>query len=197
MRRLLETDDAISVIAVADDGRDAVEKTMEFLPDVVVMDVSMPAMNGIEATRTLAKRVPGTGVVMLSMHSSADVIREALLAGARGYVFKESVGEEVVRAVKAVAAGRLFIGSGVGEKIVAEYPGGLGGVSAIDSLTSRERETLQLVAEGKSNAEAAAILHLSPRSVETYRWRLMQKLGIEDLPSLVKFAIRHGITTPE
>jgi len=197
VRRLLETDCGISVIAAAGNGRDAVEKTFILLPDVVVMDVSMPAMNGIEATRSIAQKVPGTAVLMLSMHTSGAVIREALLAGARGYVFKDSAGDEVVRAVKTVAAGGRYIGEGVGDRILAEYPNGMDGISAMDSLTPREREILQLVAEGNSNAEAAAILHLSPRSVETYRGRLMHKLSIGDQPSLVKFAIRHGLTTSE
>src|SRR5277367_1444317 len=125
VRRLLETDDAITVVAVADDGRDAVEKAAKFQPDVAVMDVSMPALNGIEATRSIAQKTPGTGVVMLSMHSSGTVIREALLAGARGYVFKDSAGDEVVRAVKTVAAGGRYIGEGVGDRMLAEYPNGM------------------------------------------------------------------------
>jgi DNA-binding NarL/FixJ family response regulator len=120
------------------------------------------------------------------------MVREAFAAGARGYVLKESAGDEVVRAVRTVAAGRRFVGEGVVDKVRAEdsAPG-------LASLTAREREILPLIVNGKSNAEAAAILGLSPRSVETYRLRLMQKLGIEDLPTLVKFAIRHGMTTLE
>ena len=192
MQRLLEANADIKVVATADDGREAVEKAAKLQPDVVVMDISMPNMNGLEATRRILDRAPATGVAILSMHSSAELVREAFAAGARGYVLKESAGDEVVRAVRTVAAGRRFVGKGVTDKVLAEDTG-----SGIASLTAREREILQLIVNGKSNAEAAAILGLSPRSVETYRLRLMQKLGIEDLPTLVKFAIRHGMTTLE
>jgi len=197
VRRLLEADAEMKVVAVADTGREAVEKSAQLSPDVVVMDITMPELNGIEATRSIVTKAPTTGVVILSMHSSAGVIRQALLAGARGYVLKESAGDEVVRAVRAVAAGRRFMGDGVGDKLLAEYPQGPSGPGRVDRLTPREREILQLVAAGKSNAEAAEIMGLSPRTVETYRGRLMQKLQLEDLPSLVKFAIRHGITSVE
>ena len=156
------------------------------------MDISMPDMHGLEATRRIADRAPATGITILSMHSSAEMVREAFAAGALGYVLKESAGDEVVRAVRTVAAGRPFVGEGVADKVRAEHPG-----SGIASLTAREREILPLIVNGKSNAEAAAMLGLSPRSVETYRLRLMQKLGIQDLPTLVKFAIRHGMTTLE
>jgi DNA-binding NarL/FixJ family response regulator len=195
--RLLEMDPGIKVVAAANDGREAVAMAAETLPGVVVMDVSMPNLDGIEATRSIVRKTPGTGVVILSMHASAGVIRQALLAGARGYVLKGSAGDEVVRAVKAVAAGRRYMGDGVDGSVLAEYPNGPAGAGVIESLTPRERQILQLVAEGKSNAEAAQILGLSPRSVETYRGRLMHKLNIKDLPSLVKFAIRHGLTSAE
>ena len=197
VRRLLEADAEIKVVAVVDTGWEAVEKSAQLSPDVVVMDITMPELNGIEATRSIVTKAPATGVVILSMHSSAEIIRQALLAGARGYVLKESAGDEVVRAVHAVAAGRRFMGEGVGDKLLAGYPQGPSGHGGIDRLTPHEREILQLVAEGKSNAEAAEIMGLSPRTVETYRSRLMQKLQLEDLPSLVKFAIRHGITSAE
>jgi DNA-binding NarL/FixJ family response regulator len=196
VRRLLE-DAGMKVVAVVDTGREAVEKAAQLSPDVVVMDITMPELNGIEATRSIVTRAPATGVVILSMHSSAKVIRQALLAGARGYVLKESAGDEVVRAVQAVAAGRHFRGDGVGDKLLGEYPEGPSGPGGVDGLNPQEREILQLVAEGKSNAEAAEIMGLSPRTVETYRGRLMQKLQLEDLPSLVKYAIRHGLTPLE
>jgi DNA-binding NarL/FixJ family response regulator len=190
VQRLLESNADMKVIAAVDDGREAVDQAVALQPDVVVMDVTMPGMNGLEATRRIAERAPATGVVILSMHSSAEMVRAALDAGARGYLLKESAGDEVVKAVRAVAAGRRFLGAGLGEKLwEPETP--------LARLTPREREVLKLIAEGKSNADAAAALGLSPRSVETYRLRLMQKLDLQDLPSLVKFAIRHGMTTLE
>ena len=192
VQRLLEANADIKVVATVDDGREAVEKAAELQPDVVVMDISMPNMNGLEATRHIAERAPAIGVAILSMHSSRAMVREAFAAGARGYVLKESAGGEIVRAVRTVAAGRRFVGEGVVDKVLDEDT-----ASGIESLTSRQREILRLIVDGKSNAEAAAILGLSPRSVETYRLRLMQKLGIEDLPTLVKFAIRNGMTTLE
>jgi DNA-binding NarL/FixJ family response regulator len=192
VQRLLEANADIKVVATVDDGREAVDRAAELQPDVVVMDISMPHMNGLEATRRIADRTPATGVTILSMHSSREMVREAFAAGARGYVLKESAGGEIVRAVRTVAAGRRFVGEGVVDKVLDEDSS-----SGIASLTSREREILRLIVDGKSNAQAATSLGLSTRSVETYRLRLMQKLGIEDLPSLVKLAIRNGMTTLE
>ncbi len=182
VQRLLESHTDIRVVATADDGHAAVERVAALRPDVVVMDISMPALNGLEATRRIVATSPATAVVILSMHSTPEITREAFTAGARGYLLKESAGDEVVKAVRAAAAGRRY------------RPETL---AAVERLTPREREVLQLIVEGKSNAETAALLALSPRSVETYRLRLMEKLDIEDLPALVKFAIRNGMTTLE
>jgi DNA-binding NarL/FixJ family response regulator len=196
VQRLLEAHSDIQVVSMVSDGREAVERATQLRPDVVVMDITMPGLSGIDATRTMTERVPNVGVVMLSMHSTVELVRQALLAGARGYLLKESAGREVEKAVRAVAAGRRFLGAGIADKIAAEFPYAAKR-SDIDYLTPREREVLRLIVEGRSSAEAAAILGLSPRSVDTYRARLMDKLKIEDLPSLVKFAIRHGITTTD
>jgi DNA-binding NarL/FixJ family response regulator len=196
VQRLLEAHSDIKVVAMVSDGGEAVAKAVQLQPDVVVMDITMPGLSGIDATRAMIQKLPNVGVVMLSMHSTVELVRQALLAGARGYLLKESAGREVEKAVRAAAAGRRFLGAGIADKIAAEFPYEAKR-SDIDYLTPREREVLRLVVEGRSSAEAAVILGLSPRSVETYRARLMDKLKIEDLPSLVKFAIRHGITTAD
>jgi DNA-binding NarL/FixJ family response regulator len=195
VRRLLEANSDIRVVAVADNGHEALEKATEVRPDVVLLDIAMPGLSGIEATRAIMARLPKTAVVILSMHSSTELVQEALRARARGYLLKEAAGEEVVKAVRAVAAGRRYLGAGITDLVIEGCIHGRGATAAL--LTARERDVLRLVVEGKSNIETAAALGLSPRSVETYRLRLMQKLGLSDLPSLVKFAIRHGITTLE
>ena len=195
VRRLLEATGDIRVVAVADNGHEALEKATEVRPDVALLDIAMPGLSGIEATRAIMARLPKTAVVILSMHSSTELVQEALCAQARGYLLKEAAGEEVVKAVRAVAAGRRYLGAGITELVIEGCIHGR--VATAAHLTARERDVLRLVVEGKSNIESAAALGLSPRSVETYRLRLMQKLGLSDLPSLVKFAIRHGITTLE
>jgi DNA-binding NarL/FixJ family response regulator len=196
VQRLLEAHSDIKVVSMVSDGGQAVQAATRLQPDVVVMDITMPGLNGIDATRAMIEKLPNVGVVMLSMHSTVELVRQALLAGARGYLLKESAGLEVEKAVRAVAAGQRFLGDGIAGKIAAEFPHEVKR-SDIDYLTPREREVLRLIVEGRSSAEAAVILGLSPRSVDTYRARLMDKLNIEDLPSLVKFAIRHGITTAD
>ena len=192
LRQLLEMDPGIKVVAAVNDGHEAISRAAELLPDVVVMDISMPKLGGIEATRAIVGRAGTIGVVVLSMHSAEDTIRLALEAGARGFLLKESAGAEVGNAVRAVAAGGCYLGEGIAlDKLESRRPGGL----LNGKLTASERRVLRLVVEGKSNAEAAGILGLSVRTVETYRGRLMQKLQIDDVAGLVKFAIRHGLTT--
>jgi DNA-binding NarL/FixJ family response regulator len=158
------------------------------------MDISMPRMGGIEATRSIMGNAPETGVVMLSMYSAEILVQEALNAGARGYLLKESVGAEVLRAVRAVAAGGKYLGQGIAGAQSAES-GEAGTADPTARLTASERRVLHLVVEGKSNIETARLLGLSPRTVETYRGRLMEKLRVHDLPALVKFAIRNGLTS--
>jgi DNA-binding NarL/FixJ family response regulator len=195
VRYLLEAHADITVVAAVDNGADAVHKAAELRPHVAVLDVAMPGLNGIEATRALTRQSPETAVVLLSMHASIELMRQAFLAGARGYLLKESTGSEVERAVRTVARGQRFLGEGVAGRILAEFP--YTPTAPDVDLTSRERDVVRLIAAGKSNAEAAATLGLSPRSVETYRSRVMEKLGVDNLPALVKFAIRHGMTTLE
>jgi DNA-binding NarL/FixJ family response regulator len=200
LRVLLETQHDITVIGDAANGRDAVRQMAELCPDVAVVDIAMPELNGIEATCQICQLCPATQVVILSIHSTTEHIFRALQAGARGYLLKESAGAEVVNAVRAVYAGRRYLSQKITDKVLDDYVRQqeiLKAQSPLERLSPREREVLQLVVEGRSSAEIADILSLSPKTVETYRSRLMHKLGINDLPNLVKFAIQHGLTPLE
>lgn len=197
LRFLLEAQGDIKVVGNANDGRDAVRQVSILKPDVVVMDIAMPELNGIEATLQIQKKCPSARVVILSMHSTAEHIRQALQAGAQGYVLKKSAGEEVVEAVRAVNAGRGYLSKAIAGIVIDDYKYLKPAPSPLENLTRRERQILQLIAEGKSNTEAAQILFLSPKTVETYRSRMMQKLGISNLRGLMKFAVQHGLTSLE
>lgn len=197
---LLEAQNDIKVIGDAANGRDAVQQVAQLCPDVVLVDIAMPDLNGIEATRQICKTCPSAQVVILSMHSTSEHIFRALQAGARGYLLKESAGLEVVHAVRAVHAGHRYLSQRISDRVIDDYVRQREAIEAespLARLSPREREILQLVVEGQSSAEIADILSLSPKTVETYRSRLMKKLGVSDLPSLVKFAIQHGLTSLE
>ncbi|MGE5336534.1 MAG: response regulator [Gemmatimonadota bacterium] len=194
LRFLLEAEGDIRVIGGATNGREAVQEVRRLQPDVVIMDLAMPELNGIEATRQIRDACPGTQVLVLSMHSTAEHIFRALQAGALGYVLKESAGREVVAAVRIVQAGRRFLSQKIAETVIDDYIRERHAASPMESLSSRERQILQLIAEGKSSAETARELFLSPKTVETYRSRLMHKLGLANLSELVRFAIQHGLT---
>ena len=194
LRVLLEAQADLEVVGGAPNGRQAVRLVQELHPDVVVMDIAMPELNGIEATQQIHDAAPSTQVLVLSMHSTTEHIFRALQAGARGYLLKDSAGAEVVDAVRVVHAGRRYLSQKIASTVVDDYISERHRASPLDSLSPRERQILQLVAEGKSSAEAAAMLFLSPKTVDTYRSRMMQKLDIDDLPALVKFAIQHGVT---
>jgi DNA-binding NarL/FixJ family response regulator len=199
LRVLLETQPDISVIGDAANGRDAVHQVAQLRPDVVVMDIAMPDLNGIEATQQIYEVCPSTQVIILSMHSTNEHVFRALQAGARGYLLKECAGIEVVNAVRAVHADHRYLSQKISDRLIDDYvrQRRVTDVSPLARLSPREREVLQLVVEGKSSAEIGDILSLSSKTVETYRSRLMQKLGISDLPSLVKFAVQHGLTPLE
>ena len=194
LRVLLQAQPDIEVVGDAANGREAMRLTQQLHPDVVVMDIAMPELNGIEATLQIHDVAPATQVLILSMHSTTEHIFRALQAGARGYLLKDSAGAEVVEAVRVVHAGRRYLSPKIASTVIDDYISERQRASPLDSLSRRERQILQLVAEGKSSAEAAAMLFLSPKTVDTYRSRMMQKLGIADVPSLVKFAIQHGVT---
>lgn len=200
LKILLNEQPDIEVVGDAADGREAVRQVAELTPDVVLMDINMPELNGIEATHQIMEGSPSTNVVILSMFATQEHIFRALQAGARGYLLKESAGVEVVQAVREVMSGRRYLSPKISEDVIDDYLRLRSRATEEDPLSllsPREREVLQLVVEGKSSAEIAEALYLSPKTIETYRSRLMQKLEIHDIPNLVKFAIQHGLTTLE
>ena len=200
LRLLLEAHPDIKVVADAANGRDAVSKAMQLSPDVVIMDIAMPGLNGIEATRQIREVRPSTQVIILSIYSTNEHIFRALQAGACGYLLKESAGAEVVSAVRAVKAGQRYLSQKISDKVIDEYilqRSVVGDKSPLARLSPREREILKFVVEGKSSPQIAEVLYLSSKTVETYRSRLMKKLDVSDIPSLVKFAIQHGLTPLE
>ncbi|MGH8713220.1 MAG: response regulator [Casimicrobiaceae bacterium] len=191
---LLEAQADIEVVGGAANGHEVLRQALQLRPDVVVMDIAMPELNGVEATVRMHEACPSTQVLILSMHSTTEHIFRALQAGARGYLLKDSAGTEVVDAVRAVHAGRRYLSQKIAAAVIDDYIAERHRTSPLDSLSHRERQILQLIAEGKSSAEVGALLFLSPKTVDTYRSRMMHKLGIGDLPNLVKFAIQHGVT---
>jgi len=193
LRALLEGGPDLQVVGVAGNGRDAVAEAQRLRPDVVIMDIAMPELDGVEATRRILEKCPETRVLILSMYLSAEHIHRALQAGAQGYVLKESAGEEVVEAIRALRAGKRYLSHRITETVIDDYLRDGANVSPIDSLSLRERDVLQLVVEGRTNAAIAQALSLSPKTVETYRARIMRKLKVRDTVELVKFAMRHGL----
>jgi DNA-binding NarL/FixJ family response regulator len=197
LRLLLEAQKDIIVVGEAADGRETVRLVQQLHPDVVIMDIAMPEFNGIAATQRIKDSNPSARIIILSMHASNEHIFRALRAGASGYLLKESAGTDVVEAVRAVAAGQRYLSGQITETVIEyirKFDAGAS-KSPLESLSDREREILQLVVEGKANAEIAHTLSLSVKTVETYKSRLMNKLEIKDIPSLVKFALTHGLTT--
>jgi DNA-binding NarL/FixJ family response regulator len=200
LRFLLDAQEDIEVVGDAANGRDAVRWVPELRPDVVILDIAMPELNGIDAAVQIGELCPSSRVIMLSMHSTSEHIFRALQAGAYGYLLKESAGGELITAVRRVAAGHRYLSQEISEVMMQDYVRQRETAevqSPLASLSPREREILQLVVEGKSSAEIADMLFLSPKTVGTYRSRLMQKLGIDDLTGLIKFAIQHGLTPLE
>lgn len=189
----LRSGDGIEVLAAVGDGRQAVQQAIHLDPHVVVTSVTIPVLNGIEVTRAIIEKNPDIAILVLSKDEPASTIPQAFRAGARGYMLQASSGDELVKAVRAVAAGDRYLGAGVADRMFASFQATRSDLDALSRLSEMERQILRLTAGGKSNAEMAEILRLSPRTVETYRAGLMHKLGLIDLPALVKFAIRQGI----
>ncbi len=193
--RLLEAQPDMRVVGSFRDGKAALRCAAQEQPDVAILDITMPHESGVEIARQLRAASPDTHVLILSMHSDPEYVRQALEAGALGYVVKDAAGRVLVEAVRAVHGGRRFLSDSVSREALQRYQPSSAEDDPLARLSARERQVLQLVVEGASNAAIAARLGLSPKSVETYRSRMMAKLEIEDLPTLVKFAIRSGITT--
>jgi len=191
LRMLLESQPGFIVIADASDGRETVALAEKHTPDVVVMDVAMPELNGIEATRRLATVAPRSRVLALSMHKDSVYVREILRAGARGYLLKDSIDSDLVSAVRSVARGDGYISPGVSEAVLTDYRRHV--TDPLDLLTSREREVLQMIAEGKTNKEIATTLKLSVYTVDAHRAKIMEKLNLHSTGELVRFAVRKGL----
>lgn len=196
LRFLLERQPDMEVVGEASDGREAVRLAAELKPHVVVMDIGMPQLNGIEAAAQIVKQNPQVNVIMLSVHSDESYLLRALSAGAKGYLLKDSAEEDLVRAVQVAAQGKPFFSPVISEKLLEDYMRYLqqrGLKDSYDLLTDREKEILQLLAEGKSNKEVAALLNLSPYTVETHRTHIMQKLNLHNTAEIVLYAVRKGI----
>jgi len=197
LRILLELKGDICVVGEAEDGRKALDGILKARPDVVLMDITMPELNGIDATQNIMLKLPGTKVIILSVHSDTEHIYRAFQAGAKGYLLKESAGDEVVKAVHAVYQDRQYISQKLSDVLPLSYARQRQVRSPFEMLSAREREVLQLTVQGATSAVIAGKLALSPKTVDTYRSRLMEKLGVQNLPELVRFAIKHGLTPPE
>jgi DNA-binding NarL/FixJ family response regulator len=191
LKSLLSGASDIAVVGEVANGKEAIRAAIELKPDVVLLDVSMPVLNGMEALRLIRREIPEIKVIMVSMHSTAQHVYQALAAGAAGYVAKDAASEDIVSAIRAAHAGQLSLPThllATGNAHLERSP--------LETLSARERQVMQLVVEGKSSGDISRLLHLSRKSVDTYRSRLMKKLGVSDIVGLVKFAVAHGITPP-
>ena len=196
LRLVVDQQPDLTVVGEADDGRQAVELATSLKPNVVVMDIGMPNLNGIEAARQIREVCPDAAVVMVSMHSDEGYVLRALSAGARAYLLKDSATTDLVTAIHAVVEGKSFFSPAVSRVLLQDYMRKLqrsGAEDSYDLLSPREREVLQLVAEGKSNKEVASLLNLSVFTVETHRAKIMQKLNLKGVPELILYAVRKGI----
>ena len=197
LRALLESEPDMEVVGEAENGRKAVQLAREIAPDVVVMDVTMPGLNGIEATRQIASEFPGVKVITLSMHHHDQFVAGMFQVGAVGYLLKDNSIEELARAIRVVVAGKVYVSPGVASIVIKDYVRQLkeSGKSVPPLLTPRETEVLQLVSEGKTSKEIASIMHISAKTVDTHRRQMMAKLNVSSIAQLTKYAIRSGLTS--
>lgn len=196
LRLLLERQPGLTVVGEAANGREAVDLAEELKPDVAVLDIAMPHLNGIEATRQIVARNPAVSVLILSMHSDEGYVIRALQAGAKAYLLKDSAEADLISAIVAVRDGKSFFSPAVSRLLLEDYVRQMqakGSVDSYEMLTNREREIFQLVAEGKANKDIAALLYVSVYTVETHRTRILQKLNLHSIPELVLYAVRKGI----
>ena len=199
LRTLLEAEPDFHIAGETDDGLETVRLVEHLQPDVLVLDLMMPSLNGLEVTRQVCRRVPKTRVIILSMHANEAYVLEALRHGAMGYVLKETSAAALVRAVREVVAGRRYLSAPLSERAIEAYiqKASEGILDPYETLTTREREVLHLAAEGHTNAEIAARLTISPRTVEVHRANMMRKLGLRTQTDLIRYALRRGILPPE
>lgn len=188
---ILGAQEDMEIVGEAGNGREAVTMCEQLHPDIVVMDVAMPELNGIEATRRITEAAPHTRVLALSMHKDSVYVREILRAGARGYLLKDSIDVDLLAAVRAIAKGDGYLSPGVSDAVLSDYRKHV--TDPLDLLSSREREVLQLIAEGKTNKEIATLLNLSVYTVDAHRGRIMEKLNLHSTSELVRFAVRKGL----
>lgn len=196
LRKILEENPGWRVVAEAGNGRDAVRDMLSLEPDVAVLDIGMPLLNGIEATRQIVRRIPLARVLILSMHADQAYVTQAVQAGARGYILKDSAGADLVQAVAALSAGKSFFSPAIAQLMLDDYARRLterGVADRYDALSEREREVFQLVAEGRSSKEIAELLSVSPATVETHRTHVLQKLGLRNTAEVVLYAVRRGV----
>jgi two-component system, NarL family, response regulator NreC len=199
LKLLLDRVPEMQVVGEAADGREAVRLAQELKPDIVIMDIGMPLLNGLDAAAQIVRENPRIGVIMLSMHTDESYILRALDAGAKGYLLKDHADDDLEQAVRCVATGKPFLSPLIAQALLEDYVNLMrerGLKDSHDLLTEREREVLQLLAEGKSNKEAAAILNLSPYTIETHRTNLMQKLNLHNTAEIVLYAVRKAIIRP-
>ena len=197
LRAILGAQSGITVVGEAADGVAAIRSVVEHKPNVLLLDLSLPLLSGLDVLRELRRRQLDTAVLVLSMHAAGETAHEALRLGARGYLQKGSAAEAVIEGVRAVAAGQRYLPQEIASKTLDAMLDSARAADPLASLSERERSVMRLVCEGKTSAEIAALLNVSPKTIDTYRSRLMQKLGIDDLPALVKLAIRTGVISAE
>lgn len=197
IRSLIDRMENLEVVGEASDGREAVRLARQREPELVLMDIAMAGLNGLEATRRIRANTPGVRVLILSMHANEQYVHQAVKAGASGYLLKDAATEELDLAVQAVMRGQTYFSPEVSRHLVQDYLEQNGERSPLERLTPRQREILQLIAEGRSTREIADWLHLSVKTVETHRMQLMERLDIHDVPGLVRFAIRSGLISVE